>query len=349
MGTETSGPEALSTNASGPTDSVPSVPGTADPTVPSRKPAGPWNIIFFGTAPFAVPALEALASGPDRLVAAVAPPPAPAGRGRGLKPAATSVRARELGVRVLEESRPNSLAFVESLKALEPDLAVVCAYGSLLKDGLLGLCPVPPLNIHPSLLPRHRGPAPVNWAVIRGDAETGVSVMFLDRGMDEGPVLSQARVPIAPGRPARDLEEELSRLGAGLLMDAIASIKAGTESPRTQDPAMATVNRLLAKSDGDVDFARPARELAGVVNGCDPWPGARCGLNGKAVKLFGAFAAPGAALPGLALPLTSEGRLPIGTGEGLLEISWLQPEGRKRQTAGEFARGYRPDRFGPAP
>jgi methionyl-tRNA formyltransferase len=310
--------------------------------------AGPWNIVFFGTAPFAVPALEALASGPERLAAVVAPPPAPAGRGRALKPAATALRARELGLKVLEEPKPNSAPFVEALKALKPDLAVVCAYGSLLKDGLLNLCPVPPLNIHPSLLPRHRGPAPVNWALIAGDSETGVSVIHLDRGMDEGPVLAQARVPVAPGRPAWELEAELSRLGAELLAETVALLKAGRARPRPQDGSGATVNRLLAKADGDMDFGRAAWELAGIVNGCDPWPGARCRLGGKTVKLFGARPLAGAAEPGIALPLDPEGRLPIGTGDGLLAVSEFQPEGRKRLPAAEFARGYRPERFGPA-
>ncbi|MDR3154688.1 MAG: methionyl-tRNA formyltransferase, partial [Deltaproteobacteria bacterium] len=196
-----------------------------------KPPSSPWDVAFFGTAPFAVPALEALAAGPDRLVLAVAPPPAPAGRGRGLRPAATAARARELGVPVAEEPRPNSEAFVGRLRELAPDLAVVCAYGSLLKDGLLGLCPVPPLNIHPSLLPRHRGPAPVSWAVIGGDSETGVSVMYLDRGMDEGPILAQERVPIRPGVPAGELEGSLALLGASLLMEAIGAVKEGRAVP----------------------------------------------------------------------------------------------------------------------
>jgi methionyl-tRNA formyltransferase len=304
-------------------------------------------VLFFGTAPFAVPALEAMASGPDSLLAVVAPPPAPAGRGRGLRASATAVRARELGIPVLEEPKPNSEAFLEKLRALGPELSVVCAYGSLLKDGLLGLCPLPPLNVHPSLLPRHRGPAPVSWAVISGDRETGVSVMHLDRGLDEGPVLAQARVPVPPGRPAWELERTLSVMGAELLVEVVALLKAGGAVPRPQDGSLATVNRLLAKSDGDLDFGRSARELSGVVNGCDPWPGARAGLNGRSVKLFGAYPLPGTAEPGLALPLDREGRLPIGTGDGVLAVSEFQPEGRKRQSAGEFARGYRPARFGP--
>jgi methionyl-tRNA formyltransferase len=324
------------------------MPAPGEGRAAGGSPAGPWKILFFGTAPFALPALEALASGPDVLLAVVAPPPAPAGRGRGLRAAATAVRARELGITVLEEPKPNSSAFLDKLRELEPDLSVVCAYGSLLKDGLLGLCPLPPLNIHPSLLPRHRGPAPVNWAVIRGDPETGVSVMHLDRGMDEGPVLAQARVPVPPGRPAGELERELSVMGAELLLETVALLKDGRAVPHPQDGALATVNRLLAKADGDLDFTRPAGELSGTVNGCDPWPGARCLLNGKSVKLFGAYPLPGTAEPGLALPLDASGRLPIGTGEGILAVSELQPEGKRRLGAGEFARGYRPVRFDPA-
>jgi methionyl-tRNA formyltransferase len=238
---------------------------------------------------------------------------------------------------------------VERLRTLRPDLSVVCAYGSLLKDGLLTLCPVPPLNIHPSLLPLHRGPAPVNWAVIRGDRETGVSVMHLERGMDDGPVLAQARVPVPPGASAGELERTLSATGAELLMQVIGLLKDGRAEPQVQDHGLASVNRLLEKSDGDLDFARSARELAGTVNGCDPWPGARCSLNGKSVKLFGALPLPGAAEQGAALPLDGEGRLPIGTGDGILAVAEFQPEGKRRLPAAEFARGYRPKAFGPAP
>jgi methionyl-tRNA formyltransferase len=225
----------------------------------------------------------------------------------------------------------------------------VCAFGSLLKDGLLGLCPVPPLNVHPSLLPLHRGPAPVNWAVIKGDRETGVSVMYLERGMDDGPVLAREAASIAPGRPAGDLERELSAAGARLLLRAVASVKAGTARPEPQDHSRATVNRKLEKADGRMDFRRPARELASLINGCDPWPGAYCLSGGKAVKVFGAWASPGAAAPGRVSGLTPEGRLAVGTGDGILEISVIQPEGRKRLAAGEYVRGYRPESFEPAP
>jgi methionyl-tRNA formyltransferase len=143
------------------------------------------------------------------------------------------------------------------------------------------------------------------------------------------------------------LEEELSRTGAALLMGAIASLKDGTARPEPQDPALATVNRLLGKSDGLVDFTRPAAALAGQVNGCDPWPGARCSFRGKSLGLFGAVAAPGKAAPGEVLPPSPGGPLPVGTGDGLLMVSWLQPEGRRRKPAEEFARGYRPNRFDP--
>jgi methionyl-tRNA formyltransferase len=247
---------------------------------------------------------------------------------------------------LLETARPNETETVDFISSLKPDLLVVAAFGALLKKTLLTLCSYPPLNVHPSLLPRHRGPAPVNWAIINGDEDTGVSVMFLEEGMDTGPVLAQSKCPIPPGLGAVALTEQLSHDGALLLSETIARLKNGTQGePAVQNPQLATTNRLLEKKDGHIDFNQPAARLASLINGVEPWPGAQAFLNGKQVNFFGARALEGSAEPGEVKGLSDKGELQIGSKDGLLLIKDLQVAGKKRVAAAEFAKGYRPARF----
>jgi methionyl-tRNA formyltransferase len=237
-----------------------------------------------------------------------------------------------------------SLEVIGQIRAVAPDLLVVAAFGGFLPPALLGLGRFPPVNIHPSLLPRHRGPAPVNWSLIRGDREVGVSLIFLEEEMDAGPILSQRSFPVK-GESAGVWEERLTLAGAEDLLAVIAGLKAGTVCPRPQ-AAPATVNPLLRKEDGRVDFQRPAAELAGLINGVDPWPGAQARFKGRSLKLFGAAPAdlPRPAQPGEVLGLEG-GRLLVAAGQGALALAELQPEGKKRLPAAEFQRGYRPERL----
>ncbi len=363
-----------------------------------------WRVVFFGSSEFSIPALEALVRGPDQVVLVVAPPPAPCGRGCRLAPSPLSARAECLGLDILPAKSVKNAVAIEAIRAARPDLLVVAAYGGFLPDELLTLTPYPPLNIHPSLLPRHRGAAPVNWSLIQGDREVGVSVIFLQGEMDAGPILRQRAFPVAghfadaeaseerpmggvgPGshpavagpadgcfadaeaseeRPMGGVgpgshpavagpdsagvwEARLARIGAEELLAAIAELKAGTAAPRPQDPALATVNRLLKKEDGRVDWTRPAEALAGLVNGVDPWPGAATTLKGRSLKLFGAEAVEWAfeVSPGRVLGLDAEGRLVVAAGRGALAVTEVQPEGKKRMAASAFLCGYRPEVLG---
>jgi methionyl-tRNA formyltransferase len=199
------------------------------------------------------------------------------------------------------------------------------------------------VNVHASLLPRYRGAAPVQWAVIAGDAETGVAIMRLDEGMDTGPVLLARRVAIGPDETGGELLARLAPIGAAALMEAIAAIAAGTAVAAVQDHAGATHAPMLAKADGAIDFAGAAAAVAARIRGVDPWPGAHATLRGQVVKLFGARAVleAGVAAPGtvLALPGGGQARLIVACGHGAVAIAELQAPGRKRLTAAQFAAG----------
>ncbi|MDR2945655.1 MAG: methionyl-tRNA formyltransferase [Candidatus Adiutrix sp.] len=309
--------------------------------------ADPWRLIFFGSAEFALPALKALAAGPDEVVLAVTPPPAPAGRGRQLCPSPVAAIAAELGVEALETKSVKKPEIIAAIRAARPDLLVVAAYGGFLPPELLNLCPFPPLNIHPSLLPRHRGAAPVNWSLMAGDGQVGVSIIFLEEAMDAGPILSQRAFPVIGPDSAGTWEARLAQAGAEDLLRVIADLKRGEAQPQPQDAALATVNPLLRKEDGRVAWNRPAAALAGLMNGLDPWPGAQARFAGKSLKLFGASAAKisGPAEPGRVLGLDEAGRLLIAAQDGAVAVEYFQPEGKKRMAAADFQRGYRPERL----
>ncbi|MDR1920895.1 MAG: methionyl-tRNA formyltransferase [Candidatus Adiutrix sp.] len=314
----------------------------------SEGPPPGRRIVFFGSAAFSLPALRALCAGPDEVVLTVTAPPAPAGRGQKPAPTPPALFAAEKGLELLESRSARSPEIIERIAAARPDFLVVAAFGGFLPEQLLRLCPSPPLNIHPSLLPRHRGPAPVNWALMQGDRELGVSIIFLDKEMDAGPILSQRAFSAAGAVGAGLWEARLAEAGAEELLKVIAALKEGNARPRPQAAALATVNRLLRKADGRIDWRRLGSQLAGLINGVDPWPGAQTSCRGRSIKLFEASPAPGdaAAEPGRVLGLDGAGALKIAALDGeAAAVRALQPEGKKRLTAADFIRGYKPEIF----
>jgi methionyl-tRNA formyltransferase len=309
------------------------------------SPQLPLKLIFFGSSSFAIPSLKTLLLGPDTVELVVSVPPKPSGRGRQVMDVPVTIFARDAGLPLIEENKPNSQEIVDFIASFKPDLLVVAAYGALLGKELLQMGKTPPLNVHPSLLPRHRGPAPVNWAIVNGDRETGVSIMYLDEGMDTGPVLAQTKRPIDEKVSALELTQELATVGAKLLKDVLKSIKNGAQRPIPQNPEDATTNRLLLKKDGFIDFQKPAKQIVGLINGLDPWPCAQAKLKGKSVKFFTARALPGSFASGKVLGLSDSGELMIGAGDGQVLVSSLQMEGKRRIDASEFLNGYRPTYF----
>jgi methionyl-tRNA formyltransferase len=303
------------------------------------------RIVFLGTPAFAVPSLEALHRAGHALLAVVAQPDRPAGRGQALREPATKAWARDHGVPVLQPEKVRDGRLAAELAALAPDLLAVAAYGRILGKDLLTLAPHGAINVHGSLLPRYRGAAPIQWAIANGDGETGVSVMQMDEGLDTGDVLLQRALGIAAEDTAETLAPRLAALGGEALVEALALLERGALVPVPQDPAQATLARILEKEDGRVDFGRPAAEIAARLRGFTPWPGAFTTLDGKTLKLLAAAPAadvgPPAGPPGSAAVLPGRGLAVACGGATALLVTRVQPEGRPPQGALDHARGLR--------
>jgi methionyl-tRNA formyltransferase len=297
------------------------------------------RVVFMGSPEFAVPCLVALA-GRHEVALVVSQPDKPAGRGGHLAAPAVKVAATGLGLPVIQPRSARTGELRDALAATGAELAVVVAYGKILPKDVLAALPRGCINVHGSILPAYRGAAPVQWAVIHGEAETGVTIMQLDEGMDTGPMLLERRVAIDPEETAGELLARLAPIGAAALLEAIDGLAAGTLPPVAQDHARASHAPMLTKADGAIDFARPARAVAARIRGVDPWPGAHAGLRGGTVKLFRAVAEEGggAAPPGTVTAIDAAGAH-VACGEGGVVIRELQAAGRKRLTAAQFAAG----------
>ncbi|HWO19437.1 MAG TPA: methionyl-tRNA formyltransferase [Kofleriaceae bacterium] len=302
------------------------------------------RVVFMGSPEFAVPSLRALA-GRHEVALVVSQPDKPAGRGGKLAAPAVKVAAEELGLPVAQPRSAKTGELQGALLATGAELAVVVAYGKILPKAVLEALPRGCINVHGSILPRYRGAAPVQRAVIDGEAETGVTIMQLDLGMDTGPTLLERRVAIEPDETAGELLARLGPIGAELLLEAIDGLAAGTLSATPQDHARATHAPMLAKADGAIDFAQPARAVAARIRGVDPWPGAYAALRGQTVKLFraraedaGAGASAAAPPPGTVIAIDAAGAH-VACGAGTVVIRELQAPGRKRLLAAQFAAG----------
>jgi methionyl-tRNA formyltransferase len=302
------------------------------------------RVVFMGTPAFAVPSLEALARAGHELAAVVAQPDRPAGRGQALKEPATKVWAKARGVPVLQPEKVRDGRLAAELSALRPDVLCVAAYGRILGKDLLTLAPHGAINVHGSILPRYRGAAPIQWAIARGETETGVSIMQMDEGLDTGDVLLQRVLPIGPEDTADGLAPRLAALGGEALCEALAGLAAGTLVPVPQDHALHTLAPILSREDGKLDWSRPAKELHDRLRGFSPWPGAWTTLDGKTLKILEATPA-AAAGPADDPPGTArvDGRsLSVACGaRTALVVVRLQLEGKAAQAAGDFTNGLR--------
>jgi methionyl-tRNA formyltransferase len=293
-----------------------------------------------GTPQFAVPSLRALAEAGHELVGVVTRTDKPAGRGRGVAAPPVKIAALEMGLSVYQPKRARDPQFVETLRGLNAEAVVVAAYGQILPKEILELPRYGCINVHASLLPAYRGAAPINWAIIHGDVETGVTIMRMDEGMDTGGVLAQESMPIDPIDTAGSLTEKLSTLGARLVAKTLPLVAAGSLVPVAQDGSKATAAPLLKKEDGLIDWTLPAPEIHNRVRGFTPWPGAFTFLDGRIIKVLSSTPRSGSGEPGK-LYAEDMNSLSVGTGSGLLDIITIQPEGKKPMTAAEFLRGHR--------
>jgi len=305
--------------------------------------------IFFGSPEFAVPCLEALHDISD-IAVVISQPDRPAGRGLAMRPPAVKKRALELGLDVWQPTKVRTAEFAEKLRALDVDVAVVVAYGRILPRAVLDAPRTGCVNVHASLLPRWRGAAPIQWSIVHGDEETGVTLMQMDEGMDTGPVLGTVSTPIARNDDAATLSDRLSKMGAELLREQLPRYVAGDLTPEPQESA-ATIAPLLKKEHGRIDWNKPARAVHNQIRGMNPWPGAHTVLGERRIKVHRTIAStldPEGAAPGQVIALDPEGIL-VACAEGTLEIQELQESGRKRVDARAFATGRGVtvgDRFG---
>jgi len=296
--------------------------------------------IFFGSPDFAVPCLEAVHD-ISEIAVVISQPDRPAGRGLAMRPPAVKKRALELGLEVWQPRKVRTAEFAEKLRGLNADVAVVVAYGRILPRAVLDAPRTGCVNVHASLLPRWRGAAPIQWSIVHGDQETGVTLMQVDEGMDSGPILATTSTPIAPDDDAATLSERLSKMGAELLREQLANYVAGDLTPQPQDDDAATMAPLLKKEHGRIDWNKPAAAVHNHIRGMNPWPGAHTVLGERRIKVHRTLATtldPEGAAPGQVIALDPEGIL-VACAEGTLEIQELQESGRKRVDARAFATG----------
>lgn len=306
------------------------------------------RILFMGSPAFAVRPLEALAAAGHELVAVVTQPDRPAGRQRHLTAPPVKLAALGLGIPVLQPETLRDPAVVAQLIALRPDVGVVAAYGEILRRNVLTIPPLGYLNIHPSLLPLHRGPTPVPSAILAGDLRTGVTIMCLDPGMDSGPILAQMGVELSPTARAGPLTDDLFARGSRLLVEALTAYAAGLREPHPQDHQRATITRMLKKEDGTVDWTLPAEQIERMMRAYDPWPGAQTRWRGQGLRLIAAVLdndGVDGAVPGTIIG-QGVGRGPlVSTGGGVLELREIQPAGRRPMSGEAWLAGIR-DREG---
>jgi methionyl-tRNA formyltransferase len=297
------------------------------------------RVLFMGSPEFAVPTLRAVARVAE-IVGVVTQPDKPAGRGQTLVAPAVKQAAAELlpGVPVLQPKSARAPEVHDQIRALAPDVGVVVAYGKILPQVLLDVPRHGCLNVHGSLLPRYRGAAPIQWAVIRGEAETGITIMQLDAGMDTGPMLLRRAIPIADDDTSGSLAPRLAALGAEMMVETLAALSVGALVPVPQDDSLATMAPMLKKEDGLLDFTQPARAVRDRVRGVDPWPGAYTLLGGEPLKVWSARLAEGEGAPGDVLGVGAGG-LRVACGEGAITFAEVQAPGRKRMAAAAYHAG----------
>lgn len=298
------------------------------------------RVVFFGTPDFAVPCLKALLASRHSVVAVVTQPDKPKGRGMELQPPPVKEVAMAAGIPVLQPPSVRKPPFAPELAALAPDIAVVVAYGKILPPELLAVPKRGCVNVHGSLLPRWRGAAPIQWAVIAGDATSGVCTMRMDEGMDTGDLLLTKEVTLAPDETAGSLFHRLEPLGAELLMETLDRLEAGTIPPQKQDSSNATHARMLEKEDGRIDWTKAAREVDSHVRGMSPWPGAFTSAGGKLLKVHRVLVTShDEPHPASGTVQASKEQVEVLCGRGRVALLEVQAEGGKRMSAIEFWRG----------
>jgi methionyl-tRNA formyltransferase len=304
------------------------------------------RIVFMGTPEFAVPSLEALLRSDDQVVGVVTQPDRPKGRGQELTAPPVKQLAERSGVPVLQPTKMKDPAFLAALQAWQPDVIAVAAFGRILPPAILSLPPRGCLNVHGSLLPKYRGAAPIQWAIINGERETGITTMLMDEGMDTGAMLLQEAIPIEPDDTGGTLGAKLAQVGAKLLIETLRQLKIGQLHSIVQDHSQATLAPILKKEHGLIDWNLSAAALANRVRGLAPWPGAYTFAQHhnhvERWSIWEAHVSETAGSPGQpgAIIKVEKDRLLVATGEGALAITAIQPAGGRRMTVAQYLAGH---------
>jgi len=299
------------------------------------------RIVFMGTPPFAVPGLNALHANGYDIAMVVTQPDRPRGRGRKLTPPAVKELALNLGYNVIQPTSIKTTDFSDEIATLKPDFLIVIAYGKILPENLIALPRRGTINVHASLLPKYRGPAPIQWAVINGETETGVCTQFMEKELDTGDLLLSIKEKINPDDTAGDLHDRLSVQGATVLIETLQGLANRTINPQPQDHSQATYAPMLTKDDGLINWNKPAESLKSFIRGVTPWPGAYTFLGDKRLKIFKSrpveteiSTPPGTILKGF------PDELRIATAAGALSIEEIQGASGKRLPIKDYLRGH---------
>lgn len=299
------------------------------------------RIVFMGTPDFSVPALEALVEGGHEVVAAITQPDKPKGRGKAVLMTPVKEKAMELGIPVYQPVKVREPEFVEKLRQMEPDAIVVVAFGQILPKSILEIPRYGCVNIHASLLPKYRGAAPIQWAVIDGERESGVTTMFMNEGLDTGDMLEKEAVTLDPKETGGSLHDKLSAIGGRLILSTLKGLEDGTLKGTPQTDEGTCYAKMLKKSLGDIDWTMDAAAIERLIRGLNPWPSAYTCLHGKTLKIWDGdvLEREYGVEPGTVAEVAKD-RLVVQTGQGSLAIRSLQLEGKRRMDAGDFLRGY---------
>ncbi len=300
-----------------------------------------YRLVFMGTPAFAVPALKTLAGSGHEVACVVTQPDRPKGRGRRLTPPPVKTLALDLGCPIVQPQNYDDPVFTAAIRQHSPDWFIVIAFGHILKRRHLDMPRLGALNVHASLLPTHRGPAPIQWSIIRGDLETGVTTMLMDEGLDSGDMLLKSRTRIHPRDTAATLHDRLAVMGAELLLETLDALAADRIRPEPQDHAAATYAPLLKKSDGRIMWSQTCNEIDALVRGVTPWPGAHTFFGDQRLKIYQIKpaqavhpASPGTVLSGF------QGELRVATGDGAVTIEEIQGPGGRRMPTAEYLKGH---------
>lgn len=299
------------------------------------------RIVYMGTPDFAVPALECLAESRHEVVAVVTQPDKPKGRSGKMQFPPVKEYALSKGIDVLQPEKVKAPEFYPELAEYAPDVIVVAAFGQILPKSVLELPKYGCLNIHASLLPKYRGAAPIQWAVINGEKETGITIMQMDEGLDTGDILKTCKIALSPEETGGSLFDRLAGLGGPLLLETLEELEAGGIKPVPQNHNAHTYAKMLSRDMGNLDFTKSAEELERLIRGLNPWPSAFTRLDGKILKLWKATVVEGSKEAEAGeLILADKKNLVIQCGDKALSVEELQLEGKKRMDVQSFMRGY---------